>query len=301
MPIHATPASARPIHTPLPSSTNSATISSVVISASIDSLRSALGRRRRAVALAAASRSTSSSTNAIARTTVPTAIAICGIHSGVASLPVEMSWNSKDCQASRALYHAKQRCRGRRRRRATTAQRAPRRAGQALEEQRHADVLAALRACARAPGSPRRPCSSRRRRRCPARGSRAGGRRCRAAPSRACPPRTTPPGNPAASYERSRARRTLLLVAVRVDRPSCPRRRPSCCHSASMTLPTLLQVRGELRRDGLTIVMPFFLQLVEIPAVLLLRDLPAARLGVGRRLHERPAASACRARRTPSG
>ena len=33
MPIHATPASARPIHTPLPSSTNSATISSVVISA----------------------------------------------------------------------------------------------------------------------------------------------------------------------------------------------------------------------------------------------------------------------------
>ncbi len=36
MPIQATPASASPIHTPLPSSTNSVTISSVVISASID-------------------------------------------------------------------------------------------------------------------------------------------------------------------------------------------------------------------------------------------------------------------------
>jgi len=35
MPIHATPASASPIHTPLPSSANSATISSVVISASM--------------------------------------------------------------------------------------------------------------------------------------------------------------------------------------------------------------------------------------------------------------------------
>ncbi len=35
MPIHATPASAMPIHTPLPSSTNSATMSSVVISRSI--------------------------------------------------------------------------------------------------------------------------------------------------------------------------------------------------------------------------------------------------------------------------
>jgi hypothetical protein len=35
MPIQATPASASPIHTPLPRSANSATISSVVISASI--------------------------------------------------------------------------------------------------------------------------------------------------------------------------------------------------------------------------------------------------------------------------
>jgi len=35
MPIQATPESAMPIHTPLPRSANSATISSVVISASI--------------------------------------------------------------------------------------------------------------------------------------------------------------------------------------------------------------------------------------------------------------------------
>src|SRR5215475_14233580 len=36
MPIHATPVSDRPIHTPLPSSTNSATISSAVMSRSIN-------------------------------------------------------------------------------------------------------------------------------------------------------------------------------------------------------------------------------------------------------------------------
>src|SRR3954452_7306514 len=42
MPIHATPASARPIHTPLPSSANSATISRVVTAASFIAQR--LGR-----------------------------------------------------------------------------------------------------------------------------------------------------------------------------------------------------------------------------------------------------------------
>ena len=37
---------------------------------------------------------------AIARISVPTAIASCGIHSGVASLPVEMSLNAYDCHDS---------------------------------------------------------------------------------------------------------------------------------------------------------------------------------------------------------
>ena len=47
--------------------------------------------------------STSSSRNAMASTTVPTAIAICGIHSGVASLPVETSLNCQLWTASRTL------------------------------------------------------------------------------------------------------------------------------------------------------------------------------------------------------
>ena len=44
--------------------------------------------------------------NAIASTTVPAAIASCGIHSGVASLPVEMSWKLFDCHDSRQAYQA---------------------------------------------------------------------------------------------------------------------------------------------------------------------------------------------------
>ena len=47
--------------------------------------------------------STSSSRIAISRTSVPAAIASCGIHSGVASLPVEMSLNCHDWNASRML------------------------------------------------------------------------------------------------------------------------------------------------------------------------------------------------------
>ena len=97
MPIQATPASASPIQTPLPSSTNSMTMSSVVISASIASshswCRASTGSTRRR--LPASSRA-SSSTKATSRTTVPAAIASCGIHSGVASLAVEMSWNCHD-------------------------------------------------------------------------------------------------------------------------------------------------------------------------------------------------------------
>ena len=107
MPIHATPASASPIHTPLPSSAKSATTSSVVISASMRSPRryhswcsatSDFARTRRPV-----HSSTSSSAIAISRTSVPTAMASCGIHSGVASLPVDTSLNCHDWKASRML------------------------------------------------------------------------------------------------------------------------------------------------------------------------------------------------------
>ena len=41
--------------------------------------------------------------DAMASTIVPAAIASCGIHNGVASLPVDMSWKAYDCQARRAL------------------------------------------------------------------------------------------------------------------------------------------------------------------------------------------------------
>ena len=107
MPIQATPASARPIQTPLPSSANSATMSSVVISASMASPAHSLcsaSRPARVAAPAARARATSSSTNGDrAAISVPAAIASCGIHSGVASLPVEMSLNCHDWHASRTL------------------------------------------------------------------------------------------------------------------------------------------------------------------------------------------------------
>ena len=108
MPIHATPASASPIQTPLPSSTKSATTSSVVISASMRSpLRASFVVQRRVGSRRGrAARSTRARARrriAISRTSVPAAIASCGIHSGVASLPVEMSLNCHDWNASRML------------------------------------------------------------------------------------------------------------------------------------------------------------------------------------------------------
>ena len=94
MPIHATPRSARPIHTPLASSTKRKTMRRAVMRRSIArysmSFSSALasadvrGCRRRTC-------STKSSIIATASTIAPAAMAICGIHSGVASLPCEMS------------------------------------------------------------------------------------------------------------------------------------------------------------------------------------------------------------------
>ena len=43
---------------------------------------------------------------AINRMTLPAAMDSWGIHSGVASLEVEMSWNRCDCQLKRQLYQA---------------------------------------------------------------------------------------------------------------------------------------------------------------------------------------------------
>ena len=104
MPIHATPASASPIQTPLPSSANSATISSVVISASMGHVVvQRLGRRRRDRARAAPFEDELVDERDRAGSRVPAAIASCGIHSGVASLPVEMSLNSHDWNARRTL------------------------------------------------------------------------------------------------------------------------------------------------------------------------------------------------------
>ena len=102
MPTNATPTSARPIQTPVPSRRKSAAMSSPVIAKS-------LIRRARAphpplpAPHRRAGRATSASTNAMNRITVPAAIASCGIQSGVASFAVEMSLNAFDCQASRTL------------------------------------------------------------------------------------------------------------------------------------------------------------------------------------------------------
>ncbi len=104
IPIHATPVSASPIQTPLPSSANSARTRSSVTTASMRagySLRSASAGAR--AARRPVHSSTSSSTSAMNRVTVPAAMASCGIHNGVASFAVEMSLKSHDCQASRTL------------------------------------------------------------------------------------------------------------------------------------------------------------------------------------------------------
>src|SRR6476659_9134683 len=86
--------------------------------------------------------------------------------------------------------------------------------------------------------------------------------------------------NPAALYVQSSARRTLLLVAVGLDdllavvaRLALPLREHDVADAA--------KVRRELvrRLDDRHAVL---LQLLHVPAVLLLRKLPSARLGLGR-------------------
>jgi hypothetical protein len=103
MPIQATPDSVRPIQTPLPRMRNSATISSAVMRQVTHARVVVVRRARPSARVAGRHSSTSSSTKATARTTQPTAMASCGIHSGVASLPVEMSWNRCDCQPAGTL------------------------------------------------------------------------------------------------------------------------------------------------------------------------------------------------------
>ena len=95
MPIHATPASVRPIQTPVPSSRNRETTSRLVTSISFMVGLPALWIRLPRNSI------THSSIRAISSTVVPTPIRICGIQSGVASLPVEMSSKLCDCQARR--------------------------------------------------------------------------------------------------------------------------------------------------------------------------------------------------------
>jgi hypothetical protein len=88
MAIHATPESVRPIHTPLPRMRKSAAIRRPAMAMSL------MAQRLRVAALAGRPRHsiTNSSSDAMAKTMAPSAIDSCGIHSGVASLPVEMSW-----------------------------------------------------------------------------------------------------------------------------------------------------------------------------------------------------------------
>ena len=106
MPIHATPASASPIQTPLPSRTNSETTRSVVISASMHGrplIRCAALRRLAPVRGVPCSSQHEFVGERDQQDDVPAAIVSCGIHSGVASLPVEMSLNCHDCKARRTL------------------------------------------------------------------------------------------------------------------------------------------------------------------------------------------------------
>ena len=109
MPIQATPESVRPIQTPLARIRNSETISSAVIAKSLmRSLAASFvaqrfsARRPRRLRLAAHLEHQLVD-EGDRETTAPSAIASCGSHSGVASLPVEMSWKVYDCQARRTL------------------------------------------------------------------------------------------------------------------------------------------------------------------------------------------------------
>ena len=173
MPIHATPASASPIQTPLPSSANSATISSVVISASIASAHSlcSASRRRLRDARAAAHSSTSSSTNAIEQDQR------AGGHRELRNPQRRRVVAGRDVVELPRLErepHAverEQRGEQRRRRRAPTARaRAARPAPRCSRISVTRMCSPRFSVCASA-RKPQPPCSSRRRRRCRARGS----------------------------------------------------------------------------------------------------------------------------------
>ena len=99
MPIQATPASVRPIQTPLPSSANSATISRVVMATSFIVQEPPRAARGGAAAAQFEHPLVDEGDQQHHRARPPSPI--CGIHSGVASLPVEMSLKTCDCQARR--------------------------------------------------------------------------------------------------------------------------------------------------------------------------------------------------------
>ena len=103
MAIQATPLSVRPIHTPLARMRNSAPMSRKVMlrsdMAAAHSLRDAMSP----VARRPRSSSTSSSRKAMASTVVPMTMLNCGIHSGVASVPVDTSLKLWDCHTRRPL------------------------------------------------------------------------------------------------------------------------------------------------------------------------------------------------------
>ena len=106
MPIHATPASARPIHTPLPSSANSATISSERDRRAITHWCAA-PRRRHARRRRPCHSATSSSTQrdrAGSACRAPSRAA--GSTAASRRSPVETSLNCHDWNASRTLKHA---------------------------------------------------------------------------------------------------------------------------------------------------------------------------------------------------
>ena len=104
MPIQATPDSVSPIQTPLPRIRNSAAISSAG-DGEIAHLTRCAGLRPASCADAPPAQLEHQFVDEGDEQDhgCPTAIASCGIHSGVASLAVEMSLNRCDCQASRTL------------------------------------------------------------------------------------------------------------------------------------------------------------------------------------------------------
>ena len=93
--IQATPESVSPIHTPLPKMRNSETTRRIEIPISLMMYFYSLCSDSDDVDCTRLPRisMTISSMKAMAKIVVPIAIESCGIHSGVASLPVEISWN----------------------------------------------------------------------------------------------------------------------------------------------------------------------------------------------------------------